>query len=58
MHAAAHDPVPLHLSKLLNQHLFHSGNRASQLGKAQDVTVCFCLPFGKNLTFSCVLAMR
>ena len=25
---------------------------------AADAAVCFCLPFGKNLTFSCVLAMR
>jgi hypothetical protein len=39
MNEAAYDPVPLHLSKLLNQHLFgHSGNRASQLGKAPGVT--------------------
>src|ERR1700751_611303 len=25
---------------------------------AADPSVCFCLPFGKNLTFVCVLAMR
>ena len=39
MNEAAYDPIPLHLSKLLNQHLFgHSGDRAPQLGKAPDVT--------------------
>jgi hypothetical protein len=25
---------------------------------AADASVCFCLPFGKNLTFVCVLAMQ
>ena len=38
MNEAADDPIPLHLSKLLNQHLLgHRGDRASQLGKAPDV---------------------
>ena len=38
MNEAADDPIPLHLSKLLNQHLLgHRGDRAPQLGKAPDV---------------------
>jgi hypothetical protein len=31
---------------------------ASSTPFAADASVCFCLPFGKNLTFWCVLAMR
>src|SRR6266699_59501 len=37
MNEAADDPIPLHLSKLLNQHLFGDcGDRPPQLGKAPD----------------------
>src|SRR5258707_15416851 len=38
MNEAADDPIPLHLSKLLNQHLFgHGGGRPPQLGKETDL---------------------
>jgi hypothetical protein len=35
-----------------------SGEPRSTLDVDMDAAVCFCLFFGKNLTFSCVLAMR
>src|SRR5258707_12453511 len=38
MNEAADDAIPLHLSKLLNQHLLgHRGDRTAQLGKAPDL---------------------
>ena len=38
MNEAADDSIPLHLSKLLNQHLLgRRGDRAPQLGNAPDV---------------------
>src|SRR5882672_10904557 len=39
---------------------FHRPSRmrnTSSTPLAADATVCFCLPFGKNLTFPCVLAI-